>query len=163
MPLAAANMEARKPDETLFSVTPRLQPYFKLHGSSNFVGDGGRILIMGGNKAAGIRGNPLLNWYHDQIIDHLARATKLMVIGYSFGDYEALTAAAERETLELFIVDPQGVDVLQREKREVGVKVVDPLIEKLGPRVTGASRRGLASIFGGDLVEIGKLMRFLSS
>jgi len=51
----------RKPDPTLFKEEGGLQPYFKLHGSSNWVGDNGeRLLVMGGNKAVAIRQQPLL-------------------------------------------------------------------------------------------------------
>jgi hypothetical protein len=64
-----------------------------------------------------------------------------MVIGYSFNDThinDALTTAVAGGRLQLFIVDTQGVDVLQREKR-AAIKVVDPLIEQLGARWPRAS------------------------
>ncbi|WP_186307800.1 hypothetical protein [Paraburkholderia sp. BCC1884] len=44
------------PDENQFQVAAGAQPYFKLHGSSNWQHDqqGGPMLIMGGNKVNAI-------------------------------------------------------------------------------------------------------------
>jgi hypothetical protein len=80
----------RAPDDGLnFKEHPGLQPYYKLHGSTNWTGgggSGGRLIIMGGNKAVEISQYPLLNWYHGQFRDYLSRATRLLIIGYSFSD-----------------------------------------------------------------------------
>jgi hypothetical protein len=53
-----------QPDE--FSINSRIQPYFKLHGSSNWLAGstGERILVMGGNKAISIDQFPILTQYH---------------------------------------------------------------------------------------------------
>jgi hypothetical protein len=50
-------------DPANFKEQPGMQPYYKLHGSTNWIGgDGGqrRLLIMGGNKAVEIIQYPLL-------------------------------------------------------------------------------------------------------
>lgn len=152
------------PDTNGFGVPAGQQPYFKLHGSSNFLRDpGGRILVMGGNKAVSINQEPLLKWCHEQFVARLNQADKLMVIGYGFGDAhinDAIAVACQGGRLKLFIVDPQGVDVLDRNKT-MAIKVRDPLIEQLGPHIVGGSRRTLLSTFGGDRVEYGKLIRFV--
>ena len=155
-------------DETKFVVEKDHQPYFKLHGSSNWFADdkseSRRLLIIGGNKASAIDRYPILKWNHKQFRDCLMKAdTRLMVIGYSFGDAHINTVigdAADRGTLRLFIVDPSGVDVLQRE----GLWLFpDPAYlggDRLHPYVIGASRRRFRAIFEDDDVERGKLMRF---
>src|SRR5262249_48869211 len=57
-----------------FQVSPSFQPYFKLHGSSNFVVDGaGRVLVLGGNKVGAINRFPLLQWYHAKFVEYLNR------------------------------------------------------------------------------------------
>jgi hypothetical protein len=161
----AAVMAMQTPDDANFTVAYGLQPYFKLHGSSNFLRDpGGRIIVMGGNKAAGITDEPLLRWYQQQFEDYLDRAEKLMVIGYSFTDphiNQAIQSAAARG-LRIFIVDPEGIDVLDKNKR-MAIKVIHPLVEHIAPYVVGASRRSVTSTFGGDHVEFTKLDRFLNS
>jgi len=84
-----------------------------------------------------------------------------MVIGYSFGDEHinvAIRDAAEKGTLKLFLIDPSGVDVLTKNR------LAPPgyMFEKLQPHLIGASRRLLSEIFGGDMVEHGKVMRFFA-
>jgi hypothetical protein len=108
-------------DPANFKEEPGAQLYYKLHGSTNWIGGGGgqaRLLIMGGNKAVEINQYPLLAWYHRQFDEYLARSTRLMVIGYSFSDRhinQAIIKAAEKGALRLFIIDPQGVDILNKQ------------------------------------------------
>ena len=69
-----------------FRISPRMQPYIKLHGSYNWVegSAGSRILVMGGQKAVNIGRFPLLTWYHQEFRNFLNRpGAKLMVIGYA--------------------------------------------------------------------------------
>ena len=149
-----------------FRVEPSRQPYFKLHGSANWNCGIGRILIMGGDKAGSIERFPVLAWYHDRFVDYLQHSdTKLMVIGYSFGDRhinEAIRGAVDT-SLKMFIIDPAGVDVLdKRDKRAAISPPVDAYMEKIMPNVIGASRRPLTAIFNNDRVEHDKIMRFFS-
>ena len=70
-----------------FDLTPRKQPYIKLHGSSNWAQQGapGLMLIIGGNKAAEIEKQPLLKWYHEKF-QELLSGSQVVIIGYSFND-----------------------------------------------------------------------------
>jgi hypothetical protein len=154
------------PEETLpASLAGDRQPYFKLHGSSNWLSgsSGGRLFIMGGNKAVEIDRYPILSWYHREFRQYLAQpGARLMVIGYSFGDRHingAIVNAVDNGTLRIFIIDQLGVDVIDKRPWRP-IKTPDPFVEKLAPRIIGASRRTLLSSFGGDNVEHSKIMRF---
>lgn len=88
-----------------------------------------------------------------------------MVIGYSFGDdhiNRTLGEAADRGTLRLLIIDPLGVDVLDK-NRNAPIPAPDPLFTRLQPHIIGASRRTLREIFGNDRVEHAKVTRFITS
>ena len=53
-----------KPKPSSFGTTPRYQPIFKLHGSTNwFSPDGGQLMVMGGDKFTTIQQHPILKWY----------------------------------------------------------------------------------------------------
>lgn len=77
------------------------------------------MLVIGGNKASEIGRHPILKWNHEQFGDFLSkRDTRLMVLGYSFRDEhinDAIAAAADSGSLRLFIIDPDGVDVLDKD------------------------------------------------
>jgi SIR2-like domain len=146
-----------------FRIEPSTQPYFKLHGSANWQdGNGGSMLIMGGNKAREIGLSPVLQWYQEQFDEHLSRGdSRLMVIGYGFRDQhinDAIKRAVLQNNLKLFIVAPDGASQAER------VRDLDPALEevfKMG--VIGASRRPLRETFGSNgSVEFSKLFRFLS-
>jgi hypothetical protein len=154
------------PDENSFEVSPRCQPYFKLHGSSNWIDSSSQeLIVLGGNKASIIDRYPILKWNHSQFREHLSRSdTRLMVIGYSFGDDHINTAisdAAAGTNLGIFVIDPLGVDVIDK-NRDAVIHAPDQLASELWPRVIGSSRRSLREIFGTDRVEHSKVMRFFS-
>jgi hypothetical protein len=150
-------------DPAMFSFENNVQPYFKLHGSSNWIDTsrGDRVLVIGGNKPGVIDRHPILKWNHEQFKAYLSKpATRLMVIGYSFRDdhiNEAIGEAAKRGHLQVFIIDPHGVDVLERPGQ---YPFSDDFFVGLRRHLIGASRRPLSQTFGGDLVEHGKVMRF---
>jgi len=154
-------------DPANFREQPGAQPYYKLHGSTNWIGGGDvqpRLIIMGGNKAVEINQYPLLTWYHKQFDEYLARSTRLMVIGYSFGDTHinrAILKAAAKGTLRLFIIDPQGVDILNKQDRRFTPAEIN--LTALDPYVIGASRRPLLTTFASDRVEYGRLTRFFEA
>ncbi len=154
----------RVPVEDLgFSVPPRCQPYFKLHGSMNwFDKAGGRLLVMGGNKPGAISASPLLKWYAEQFDHYLQRPdARLMIIGYGFRDdhiNQALLHATEKHGLKIFIIDPAGVDILDR--RPKGIPGPPTPLMAMQPQVIGASRRRLLDTFGGDDVEHARVMKF---
>lgn len=147
----------------------RMQPFFKLHGSSNWVDEkDGRLLVVGGGKAEYIGQHPLLKWMHDQFRLYLERPrTRLMVIGYSFRDRhinQLIMDAAKRTHLELFIIDTRGVRLLDvpalRDDSLVDTSPQRELSLTLTPRLIGGSQRALTTTFGTDTVERSKLMRF---
>jgi hypothetical protein len=143
---------------------PGYQLYFKLHGSSNWRDStGARIIVAGGNKPALISRYPVLARYHEAFRQHLAGPTHVMVIGYSFGDQhinDMLMVAAATGQLNIFIIDPLGLDVID-ENRLNPLWTPGRLLSALGPSVSGGSRRSLGEIFGPDRVEHAKVMSFL--
>ena len=151
-----------------FRLNEKLQPYIKLHGSSDWIdlSKGEPLLVMGGNKTATIDRYAILRWNHDQFKMALSKAdTRLMVIGYGFRDKHInghIQAVSDSGRLRLFIIDPCGVDVLQNATETYGQHSRARTLSKcLQPHLIGASRRRLrGEIFGGDPVEHGKVMRF---
>jgi len=147
-----------------FSVSPRIQPHFKIHGSSNWVtADGRDLLVMGGDKALTIREHEVLRWYYQEFQERLAiGGTRLMVIGYSFSDghiNEAITEAARKGMLTgMFLVDPKGWDVLGPPQPRP-INVPSPLDEV--PRL-GGSARPFRATFAGDTFEHRKFMEFFN-
>ena len=85
-----------------------------------------------------------------------------MVIGYSFSDAHINAAIGEGigKGLKLFIIDPRGVDVLDKRQKEPVGRGRDEYMDKLAPNIIGASRRPLTSIFGDDVVEHARVMKF---
>ncbi len=156
----------QQPDPSNFLIASTFQPYIKLHGSCNWNDgpSGGRILIMGGQKAIDIKQFPILTWYHDRFRQFLLRSdARLMVIGYSFSDAhinEAIGKGVDNG-LKLFIMDPRGVDVLdKRPPGPVGRPSRDEYMAKLAPNIIGVSKRPLKSTFNDDVVEHGRVRKF---
>jgi hypothetical protein len=154
------------PGRGIAPVRPDRQPFIKLHGSSNWkTGDGRNVLVMGANKQSIINRFPVLQWNHLHFQACLsALDARLMVIGYSFGDPHInaiIRTAAAAGHLRIFLIDPLGLEVID-ENRHVHMYSPGPLMSDLGPRVIGASRRSLREIFGFDIVEHAKVMRFFS-
>ncbi len=153
-----------------FKADTSFQPIYKLHGSSNWTRtDGQLLLIMGGAKVREIGQTPILNWYARVFEESLSAAgAKLMVIGYGFRDehINAVIARAVERGLKLFIVAPEGAELVRRlnPTRAPGQIVArTPLEEMIEESLIGASRRGLREIFGYDDAEFGKAMRFFAA
>ena len=138
-----------------FAVGARLQPYFKLHGSSNwYTGNNQNLLVMGGDKEFIISQSDLLRWYYDQFKKYLSQPdTRLMVIGYSFSDSHinaAIIEAWKNGSLKgIFLVNPSGRDVLNSKGLE-------------GIHSIGGSTRLMSETFAGDQFEHQNFMRFFS-
>ncbi len=147
------------------ALPPGYQPYIKLHGSSEWE-SGTNSLVMGGNKSAAIRKNPILAWGMRTFEETLVRPnTRLMVIGYGFRDdhiNSVIEQAVDKASTSLFIVDPLGMDVINHSTRDGLITATAPLARKLWRHVRGSSRRPLTSTFGTDRAEHAKLMRFLA-
>jgi len=153
-----------KPGEA--GVTPRMQPYYKLHGSSGWKDEQGEaVLIMGSAKSGAIDRFPVLKSYHDAFRQALGqRGAKLMVIGYSFQDEHinrVILEASNKTGLETFIVDPNGIGALKDPK--MANAAIQPRRDIEDIKIVGELRRPLSAIFRGDVFAHGELMRFFRS
>ena len=154
-------------DSKAFSIPDGRQPFFKLHGSSNWFKKGQPLLILGGRKAEEIRLNPVLDGYFEALQHRVGLPdTRLMVIGYGFRDSHVnavLRLAAEKGAMQMFVIDPAGSGLARsinetRTKGVIGSKTeVEELFEVA---LIGASRRPLKEIFGGDMIEYDKVEQF---
>jgi len=133
-----------------------MQPVYKLHGSSAWIDANGRdLLVLGGSKGDAIAGSELLAAYSDEFERRLAFPdTRLMIIGYGFGDahINAVMAAAASRGLKIFIVDPAGATIVDRADET----------ETLRRMVIGASSRALRETFAGDVAERDLILSFFA-
>jgi hypothetical protein len=153
-----------------FRLSSNCQPYFKLHGSSNWKeAHGGSMLIMGGNKIFEIGMSPLLSWYHQLFEESLSRSnTRLMVIGYGFRDTHInrmIMHAVNEHGLQMFIIAPEGSDLARtvNPTHRAAIRVGTDTEETFERSLIGASRRSLREIFGNDMIEYNKVMRFFEA
>ncbi|MGY9005150.1 MAG: SIR2 family protein [Alphaproteobacteria bacterium] len=147
-----------------FKIGSRGQPYFKLHGSSNWRGsENNQILVMGGNKNSSIKKFPVLQWYSNTLKQYLSETdSRLMIIGYGFNDQhinDHLIQATHNGNIKFFIIDPEGIDVIDKNRGAI-VHQESELTKIIWPKIIGSSRRPLNQIFGPDRVEHAKVMRF---
>lgn len=152
-----------KPGSKTYQPDIHRQPYYKLHGSSNWRDGDSTMLIMGGNKGPNIEKNFLLRSYRDRFTTALTQPdTKLVIIGYSFQDEHINKIIVEgcKAGLQLFLIDPAGVDVVDNAERIEGWTVA--FKEFWGRNIVGASRRNLIETFWTDHVERAKIQRFIS-
>jgi len=145
-----------------FNVPPRVQPYYKLHGSYRWEdGSGNGLMVMGGSKSLTIQSHAVLKWYLSEFQRHLnAGATRLMVIGYGFNDQhinDELIAAAARGGLKMFIVDPLGAEVANPD-RGLPYQRVNPFRDI----ICGVSQARLSETFGRNAVEHAMVMNFFN-
>jgi hypothetical protein len=141
------------------------QPFYKLHGSSNWQSDSGEpLLIMGNAKTGAIQRFSVLRNYHEHFAARLNEGNaKLMIIGYSFQDehINAVIDQASRERgLGTYLVDPRGREVLFDPKMARAAIRSKRDIEDI--KLIGELRRPLAAVFAGDAFAHGELMRFFS-
>jgi hypothetical protein len=131
------------------------QPYFKLHGSTNWQDPSGqRLLVMGGNKPTTMQRHPILEWYASKFAEYLSKPeARLMVIGYGFRDHhinKIIEDAWEKggRTLSMFIVHPDGRDILRKVNPTCDRPVYKP--EPLEYIRVLDSTRPLGTTFGGN-------------
>ena len=148
------------------AVRGNVQPYFKLHGSSNWHdGQGEPVLIMGSAKSGAIERFPVLKAYRDTFRQMLSQpGAKLMVIGYSFQDDHINRVISDGSTeagLGTFVVDPNGRDVL-KDPKMAGAQIPGPprAVEEI--KIIGELKRPLSAIFRRDVFAHGELMRFFA-
>ena len=153
-----------------FQLNSRFQPYFKLHGSSNWQEKSEQpMLIMGGNKIRDINLHPVLRWYYEQFEGRLsAPNTRLMIIGYGFRDEHINTVimnAVNQYGLKMFIVAPEGGDLARKinPTNAAAIRVPTAIEETFEHGLIGASRRSLSETFGSDTIEFNKVMRFFEA
>jgi hypothetical protein len=104
-----------KPTDAPFKQEDRQQPYYKLHGSSNWRSvDNSALLILGGDKGRDISKVQLLAWYQMEFALLTRQSARVMIIGYSFADVHIndLLIAAAAAGAEFFIIDTSGIGVL---------------------------------------------------
>lgn len=156
-----------EPDPSRLMIQDKTQPYFKLHGSSNWVSsDGERLLVLGSEKLQQVNAQQTLHWYVEQFESYLAQPTKLMIIGYGYRDEylnQILMGAATRGTLKIFVVDPNGLNAFDQNnltRRPGNIYCPSKLHTVLAPTLIGASSRGLGEIFNQNYAEHAKVMTF---
>jgi hypothetical protein len=136
----------------------KYQPYFKLHGSSNWKNrEDENILIMGSNKSKLITAHPILAWYSDQFSDYLSKPkTYLMIVGYSFKDTHIndiiIKSVKENKDLKLYIINTSGTDSIPNDIKDI-----------LSTTIVGASRRPLTESVKSDAIEEAKIMKFFNT
>jgi hypothetical protein len=137
------------------TLNSQCQPYFKLHGSMNWQDpNGGRLLVMGGNKPTVLQRHPILMWYAAKFEECLSQPNaRLVVIGYGFRDLHInrmIVDAWEKggKTLSMFIVQPEGRDILRQANPTYGLPIYCP--EPIEAIPVFDATRGLPAIFGGN-------------
>jgi len=158
-----------EPDPQGPKLSNRLQPFIKLHGSSNWrKSAGGPLLVMGDNKKSVISNEPIFLWGNNTFMDFLSRPdTRLLVIGYSFRDShvnELICEATKGGNLTLFTIDPAGMNVVddrREENKRAAIAIPSKLAGTLKPWLRGASERPLSTTFGDDIVEHQYVMQYL--
>jgi hypothetical protein len=149
-----------------FVCTPGFQPYFKLHGSTNwFSSTGEPLMVMGGDKTRTITRHPVLAWYGQKFEEYLSTVgARLTVIGYSFRDQhinEKICYAWTKSRFPMMIISPEGREILKKVNPSYGGAIPGPP----GPleEITSFdSTRPLSSTFAGsDPAEHENLIEFL--
>jgi hypothetical protein len=146
------------------------QAYVKLHGSANwYAGDGSRVLIMGGSKQQAIAASSILSSYLNVFETALTMPdSRLMVIGYGFGDehINGVIDRAARRGLKMFVIDPRGARIAYdmnelRKANRIGAGDTE-LEQLMKVSLIGGSIRSLRATFSDDETEHNKVMRFFS-
>jgi hypothetical protein len=147
-------------EEQSFRIETRLQPCFKLHGSSNWKdSEGGSLLVIGGDKSRAIRSHAVLAWSFEQFRQQLFQPrSRLFVIGYGFRDQhinDVIVEAVNRHELGFFVIDPFGSDVVRRANPSFGGSIYVPgaLDDAFKQGLIGASQRSLSETFGNDQIS----------
>jgi hypothetical protein len=153
-----------RPDDPPYSIKERVQPYFKLHGSSHWRAlNGLNLLIMAENKGTQIDGVALLNWYRSEFRTRLSQPdARLMIVGYSFRDphINEILWSSTKSGLKLFIVDVAGLRPLEEAPKINGH--ASTLLDDLRDAIIGGSRRSFSSSIATDHIERSKIQRFFA-
>jgi hypothetical protein len=154
-PFEPLSIQYRPKTDKDWTIDPQRQPYFKLHGSTNWRDtDGGRLLIMGGKKFSTMSRYPVLSWYASKFVEYLSRANaRLMVIGYGFRDDHINQLIVDAwnnggQTLSMYIVHPDGRDILKKVNPSSARPIYVP--KPLEEITVYDSTRRLKDTFGGS-------------
>ena len=139
------------------------QPIYKLHGSVNWrTDDGSNILVIGDGKDKTIRESALLSNYVEQLRRHLdAGDTRLMTIGYSFGDEhinKLISGASQSKGLRTYLVNPAGLSVFDSPANAL---ITSPSEVFNSLRLAGIMTRPLRQAFESDELAFNSLWRFM--
>jgi hypothetical protein len=149
----------------------RYQPLYKLHGSVNWrTADDQALMIVDGEKAQQIQAHPTLTAYAQGFEATLmGPESRLMIIGYGFRDHHinrVIARAVYERGLRFFVVCPEGAKVAEALSSEVhpGAALTVfgyDLGDVFSRGCVGFSTRKLSEIFGTDLGEHARVMRFV--
>jgi hypothetical protein len=122
-------------------------------------------MVGGTGKRALIDHFPVLASFHRAFKEQLSAGhVRLLIFGYSFSDEhinEAIMNAADSGQLELFLIDPSGIDVIDKNRMH-SIWTPHELLLRLGSHIRGASRRSVREIFRSDRVEYEKISAFMN-
>lgn len=116
-----------------YTIPRNTQPYFKLHGSTNwkYTGANEDIMIMGGGKDEAIQANPVLQPLQEYFTGYMRRGdTRVTVIGYGFGDAHInaiLRHSIENHGLLMYVIDPRGANIAY-DMRGFGPNQIGPAV-----------------------------------
>ncbi|WP_341915760.1 SIR2 family protein [Ferrovibrio terrae] len=154
-------------EDVPYKLDGKVQPLIKLHGSSNWIdAKNNSLMIMGGYKDRAIAAHSVLKQHLETFRSEISKPnTHLMIIGYGFNDNHinnALFDAAKTGNLKLFIVDPAGIAVLNRQNQGAAIPAKSQTAQILEPCVFGLSNRALSFTFGSNgKPELRQLMSFI--
>jgi hypothetical protein len=151
------------PESGSMARDPEHQPFYKLHGSTNWQStDGQPLVVIGGSKDATIRGSTLLSGYLKAFEDCLTVGNaKLMTIGYSFGDKhinDLIGEASTRAGLQTYLVDPAGLAVFRNDPPNL-MQPHKPILDRIN--LCGNSMRPFREAFRSDVLSFRSFHRFL--
>jgi SIR2-like domain len=149
----------------------RLQPLYKLHGSTNWRdADNQALIIIGGDKAQQIQTHPILSAYVQAFETQLTQPdSRLMIIGYGFADHHInrmIAHAVYEHGLEFFVVCPEGSQVAKKFRSSVhpGAAMTAfgyDLEDVFSRGCRGFSTLNLRETFGANRAEHTRLTRFV--
>lgn len=154
-----------------YAIPNNVQPFIKLHGSTNWkdIGANADIMIMGGGKTEAIQAIPVLHRYQGIFAEYARHGdTRVTVIGYGFRDAHInaiLRDGIENRGLRMFVIDPRGAglafDVRPLREGQIGYGPTE-FEEWFQRGLYSASTMPFRRLLREESVDIGVLLDFLS-
>jgi len=155
-----------------YAISQNSQPFFKLHGSTNWKDTGANadIMIMGGGKVEAIQAIPVLQRYQEIFAEYAHRGdTRVTVIGYGYGDDHinaVLEAGVKDRGLRMYVIDPRGsalaYDMRPYISGQAGALAVTPFEVWFERGLYSASSMPLRRLLRDESLDIGVLNNFLA-